>query len=123
MNGIKEIEARREVILSEIRSIRSMKKGSIAKQYQKVHHKGKKEPVLRGPYYNFTYKEGKKTVGRRLTTREDLEAVRKDVAAHKRFVELCKEFERLTEKLGELEKNEIGPEKKLRNSRSKKTRK
>ena len=46
MNRIKEIEARREVILSVMRSIRSMKKGSVAEQYQKVHHKGKQEPVL-----------------------------------------------------------------------------
>ena len=123
MNRIKEIDARRDTILAEMRSIRTMKKGSVTRQFQKVRHKGKTEPVLRGPYYAFTYKEGKKTVGHRLTTPEELEATNKDVEAHKRFVQLCKEFERFTEQLGELEREESAPEKKPPSSRSRKTRK
>jgi hypothetical protein len=35
-----------------------------------------------------------------------LEEARKDVAQHKRFMGLCQEFERLTARLGELERRE-----------------
>ena len=84
-----------------------------------------KEPVLRGPYFVFTRKEGKKTVGYRLRTAAEKEAVRRDVAAHKRFVALCRQFEELTEKLGELERESslMREEKKLHSSPSRKTRK
>ena len=123
MENIKKIEAERESVLSEMRSIRSMRKGNVSEQYLKVQHKGKKKPVLRGPYYTLTCKQGKKTVGYRLTNKKELEAARLDVAAHQRFVELCKQFERLTERLGELERRapEMVQEKKRRKSQSSKT--
>ncbi len=125
MNTIRDLEARRKAILEEMRSIRSMRRGTISEQYLKVHHKGKKEPVIRGPYYLFSRKERKRTVGYRLTTPEELEEARKDVAAHKRFVALCEEFEQLTERLGELERqsDEVGQEKKRRKSRSNRMKK
>jgi hypothetical protein len=68
-----------------------------------VHHKGIREAVSRGPYYVFSRREGNKTSSRRLSIYE-LEQVRKDIEAHKRFVELCREFEILTERLGEAER-------------------
>ena len=49
MDRIKEIEKRRKEILREMGGIRSMRRGSINEQFLKVRHKGKKEPVLRGP--------------------------------------------------------------------------
>jgi len=110
MDVIKEVEMRRDAVLEEMRSIRSMKRGTIAEQYLKVKHKGKKEPVERGPYYVFARWSGHKTVSRRLTCAAELEEARGDVAAHKRFVELCKEFEQLTERLGELERGRAGVE-------------
>ena len=125
MPSIQQIEEAREAILKEMRSIQSMKKGSVTEQFLKVKHKGKKEPVLRGPYFVFTRKEGKKTVGYRLRTAAEQESVRRDVAAHKRFVALCRQFEDLTEKLGEMEHDEssIRQEKKRRSSPSSRTRK
>ena len=128
MNTIQELEAKRDRILAEMRSIRSMRRGTLTEQYLRVPHKGKKEPVLRGPYYVFSRKEKKKTVGYRLTTPEDLEAARRDVEAHKRFVTLCREFEELTERLGALDRQakdrgESVGEKKRRRSPSSRTRK
>ena len=104
MSTIRKIEKAREAILSEMKSIRSMRKGSLTEQFLKVRHKGKSDPVLRGPYFVFTRKEGKKTVGYRLRTEAEKEAVGQDVSAHKRFVDLCKQYVELTEKLGELER-------------------
>jgi hypothetical protein len=116
MSTVRELETRRNAILEEMRSIRSMRRGTINEQYLKVPHKGKKEPVTRGPYHLFSRREGNKTVGYRLTTQEELEQAQKDVTAHKHFIELCKEFESLTEKMGELLRLAEGTEKKLRRS-------
>ena len=122
---VKDLESRREAILEEMRAIRSMKRGTINEQFLKVPHKGRKEPVLRGPYYMFTRREGGRTVGKRLTTPAELAQVRADLAAHKRFIALCKEFGELTEKLGELERlgKDDDQKKKRRSSPSNKTRK
>lgn len=102
MNDINQIEKRRDAILKQMQGIRSMERGSITEQYLKVPHKGKKEPVLRGPYYMLSRREGKKTVGYRLKTPIELERARRDVEAHKEFKKLCREFEELTERLGKL---------------------
>ena len=124
MDTIKEIEARREAILEEMRSIRSMERGTISGHYVPVKHKDKKEPVLRGPYYVISRRGDKKTEGYHLKTAQDLERARRDVDAHKRFRELCREYEELTDRLGRLERelDEGSREKKLRRSPSKKTR-
>jgi hypothetical protein len=113
MMSIHELEARRDAILEEMRSIRSMRRGTINEQFLKVRLKGKEQPLLRGPYYVFSRREGTKTVSKRLTSAAQLQRVTREVAVHKRFVALCKEFEVLTERPGELEHPLEGrPEKK-----------
>ncbi len=107
MNTLEELEARRSSILEEMRSIRSLKRGSITEQFLNVRHKGIREAVSRGPYYVFSRREGNKTSSRRLSISE-LEQARKDIEAHRRFVELCREFEILTERLGEAERKSPG---------------
>lgn len=99
-----EIELRRESVLQEMRSIKSMKRGTINEQYLKVPQKGASKPALRGPYHVLSRREGNRTVSERLTTAEQLDQARRDVEAHKRFVSLCKEFEVLTERLGTLQR-------------------
>jgi hypothetical protein len=108
------IEARREAVVQEMFSMKSMKRGTINEQYLKVPQKGVSKPALRGPYYVLSRKEGNKTVSERLTTPEELEQAKQDIAAHKRFVELCKEFEVLTERLGMLTRQPEGSTKKKR---------
>jgi len=122
MNPIQELEARRNAILEEIRSIRSLRRGTINEQYLKVRLRGKKEPALRGPYYVFSRREGGKTVSQRLTSSGELEQARRDAGAYKKFWSLCREFEQVTTRLGELERQvpELEQEKKrLRSSSSK----
>ena len=62
METIIEIEEKREIILNEMRAIRSMKRGTINEQYFKMPSKGRNEPILRGPYYVISRREGGKTV-------------------------------------------------------------
>ncbi len=124
MNDLKMIEARRDNLLEQIRSIRSMKSGSITEQYLKVPQKGK-APARRGPYYVYCKSQKGITISKRLKSANEVEQAKEDVAAHKRFVALCKDFEELTEKLGELERRQQDgtPEKKRRRSPSNRTRK
>ncbi len=65
--------------------------------------------VHQGPYYVLSKREGNKTVSKRLRVTE-LEQAQKDVAEYKRFLGLCQEFERLTARLGELERGKPGLE-------------
>ena len=103
MKPMTELDNQREALLQQMRSIRSMKRGTINEQYLKVPQKGSK-PALRGPYYVLSRREGNKTVSERLSTPTQLEQAKSDVAAHKRFTELCKEFEILTERMGALQR-------------------
>jgi len=123
MEALEKVERRREEILKEMRTLRALRKGSVMEQYLPVKQRGKTEPVLRGPYWLYTRKEKGRTVGRRLR-REEAERVRAEVEAGHRFQGLCREYEELTERLGELERGLAGEgrEKKRRRSRSRKTR-
>lgn len=106
MDTIQELEAKRDAILFEMKSIRSMKRGTINEQYLHILPRRKRQGVKRGPYYVFSRYDAaqKRTVSWRLTTPEELERARREVAVHKRFVTLCEDFERLTERLGEIER-------------------
>ena len=119
MKTLPEIERRRDTLLQEMRLIRSMKRGTINEQYLKVPQKGSK-PVLRGPYHVLSRREGNKTVSERLTTPAKIEQAKKDVAAHRKFVELCKGFETLSERMGILMQQASGQGEKKRLKRQSK---
>jgi len=118
MDTVQELEARRNAIIEQMRSIRSMRRGTISEQHFKTHLKGRKGVVLQGPYYVLSRREGGKTVSKRLRSPVELEQARKDVAEHKTFLGLCQEFERLTARLGELERGEQGLEQEKKEFRS-----
>jgi len=117
MDTTQQLETRRNRILEEMRSIRSMRRGTINEQYFKIRLKGRKGLVHQGPYYVWSKREGKKTVSRRLGVAE-VEQAQKDAAEYKRFVGLCQEFERLTARLGELERGEPALEQEKKRFRS-----
>ena len=105
MNEIKQIEDRRNALLEEMRSIRSMRRGTINEQYFKTYSKGKKEMKRQGPYYVLSRREGGKTVSQRMNSPAELEQTRREVEEYKRFLILCREFEQLTTEMGEQERD------------------
>lgn len=124
MCSIASVQSRRQEIAKELLAMRSMRRGNINEQYVKGKRAGK--TVTRGPYPVLCWREGKKVLSERLGTDEELEQARQDVANHKRFKDLCKEFEALTQRLGELERQDAPTEeavKKGLKSRSSKVRK
>ena len=115
MDTINNLEARRDAILNEMRSIRSLRRGNISEQFLKVQHQGIKQPVLRGPYYVLLRREKEKVISQRVASGSELAQARQDIESHKRFVALCREFEILTEQLGEIERESpMGQKKKRR---------
>jgi len=97
---IRQLEARRLAILEEIRSIDSMRRGTVQEQFFQIRRKGSKELTRQGPYYIWTRSEGGKTVSQRLTSAEAVEQTRADVAAYKRFQALCREYMEVTSQMG-----------------------
>jgi hypothetical protein len=118
MDTVQQLEARRNGILEQMRSIRSMRRGTINEQYFKTRLKGRKGMVHQGPYYVLSRREEKGTVSRRLRSAAGLQQAQKDVAEYKRFLGLCQEFERLTARLGALERGEQGLEQEKKRFRS-----
>ena len=108
MDTVRHLEQRRERILEQLRQIRSMRRGTVNEQYLKVPQQGKAQPAVRGPYYLLSRSVKGKTLSRRLTSPEQVEQARSDVAAHQRFAALCKEYEEVTEQLGEAERTGAG---------------
>jgi hypothetical protein len=109
-----------------MRLIQSMKRGTLSIRPEKIRVKGEKEPVLRGPYPLFVRRDGKRTVGRRLRSAEEVAQIREDIAAYERFMALCKEYAQVTEQLGDLDRTTTAPIEALKKkpkSRSKPTRK
>jgi hypothetical protein len=118
MDTIQHLESRRNAVLEEMRSIRSMRRGTVNEQYFKTRLKGRKGIMRQGPYYVLSRREGDKTVSKRLRSVGELEQAQKDVAEYKRFLGLCQEFEHLTARLGELEKADQGLEQEKKRFRS-----
>ena len=106
MERTQVIRQRREQVVSEMLSISSARKGSINQQFFPVIRNGKASDDLRGPYLVLTTKKRGKTVSIRLTTPDAIARARHDIANHQRLLALFREFQELTEQLGEQERQE-----------------
>lgn len=115
MDSLEKIEVRREQVLQEMRSIRCLCRGSLTEQYLDARSSGG-EPVKHGPYFVLSWREEGHTKSRRVS-REEVSVVQSDLLERQRFLTLCREFEELTERMGQLERGALSPEKKLQRSR------
>ncbi len=106
MTRIQDLETRRKEVLQELAAIRSLRKGNLNEQWFPIVRNGKKTKKLRGPYFVWSYKVGKKTVSERLKNEQRIALARQDAANYRRFRELCGELEKLIAELGEAERQE-----------------
>ena len=104
MNKIEKLEMQRERVMRELASIRSARKGSLNEQWFPIVRNGKKTEQLRGPYFVWTCKVGKKTVSERLTDEQAVTRAKQDTENYRRLKSLWAEFEELTIQLGEAER-------------------
>jgi hypothetical protein len=116
---IQHLETRRLAILEEIRSIDSMRRGTLNEQFFQVRRSGSKELTRQGPYYVWTRSEGGKTVSQRLTSAEAVEQARADVTAYKRFQALSGEYIEVTSQMGALKRTTAQEKKRLKSGLSK----
>jgi hypothetical protein len=121
MESRRQLQHQRQHIVEEMLGLGPMKRGTLNEQFLRVPQKGEKEPALRGPYYVLSRKETGKTVSQRVASIE-VERVRQEIACYGRFVELSREFVRISEQLGSVETREEALKKRPK-SRSKLTRK
>lgn len=101
MDEIKEFERKRDKIKKELIEIGDMRRGSVTKQYLPVKHIGEAEPTLCGPYYVFTTKTGRKTIGRRLQGGPELEKITREVKNFHHFQRICRELITVNEQICE----------------------
>lgn len=99
---VKQIEARRRVLVKSMLGLRSMCRGALSEQYLKG-QRADGEEVERGPYYVLSRWVQGKNQSRRVRADEASE-VKRDLANHEEFERLCEEFSQLTEELGRWER-------------------
>ena len=126
MMNARELEQKRQALVKQLGEIRTLRKGCLNEQWFPVVRQGKKTEELRGRYFVWTYKAANKTVSERVRGAAAVKRARRDAASYKRFKHLCREYETVAQRLGELEREEAAElerVKKGRTSRSSKTRK
>jgi len=101
MSKISHLFARRRDLLEDISAIEEMRRGSVIRQFLKVKLKGRKEPVLSGPYALYTRKKKRKTVSRRLHDPAEVRRLEEQVENYHVFRRLCAELVEVSEEICE----------------------
>ncbi|MCL2153841.1 MAG: hypothetical protein FWH57_13005 [Oscillospiraceae bacterium] len=100
MSELMQLAARRNEIVDEIGTIKSMRKGTLNTNYNKVTNK-KGEDVFNGPYYILTKRGAdNKTVSERISA-ADAPRIQEEVDNYKRFRQLTDEYIDVCEKLSQ----------------------
>jgi len=106
MNEIEQVEQRRRQLVEEMQAIRAVERAALSEQMLRVKHKDKAGHALRGPYFVLSRWVEGKTKSRRVR-REELPRIQEEVANHRRLQALFEEFAELTERLGQLEREQV----------------
>lgn len=99
MSRLPKLRALRQELLGHIASIEEMRRGSVVRQFLKVKLKGRKEPVLSGPYALFSRKRAGKTEARRLHDPEEVRRLEEQVENYHTFRRLCTELVEVSEQI------------------------
>jgi hypothetical protein len=100
MPSIQNIQQQRQQILEEMAHLEQVRRGSLTEQMvETVGADGRAH--RRGPYPLYTFKEGGKTVSRRVTTPEQITLYHQQIEQGRRFQELTNQLLHLGEALSD----------------------
>lgn len=102
MNPSAKLMHRKAELLQALAALGPMRKGSLSDQYVQTTLKDGR-PTRRGPYTVYTFKEGGRTVSRRLSDRAQIALYRQQIAMFRRFQELTAELAQVGQRLADLE--------------------
>ena len=108
MTKARRLEQKRQALLDKLKEIRSLRKGCLNEQWFPAVRHGKKTEQVRGPYFVWTHKVGKKTVSQRVRGEAAVERARQDQANYTAFREICRQYQAVAEQLGALEREHEG---------------
>ena len=101
MATLEALRKRREEILSEIRGLEAIRRGSMTQQYfEATGTDGTKSK--RGPYPLYTFKEKGKTISRRIPKPDLVSTYKAQILGHQRFEELISELVRIGEEISDM---------------------
>ncbi len=89
MSQLPKLRALRLELLGHICSIELMRRGSVVRQFLKVKLKGRKQPVLSGPYALYSRKNKGQTEARRLHDPAEIRRLEEQVENYHLFRRLC----------------------------------
>lgn len=101
MSIIQKLRQKRQQLLSQISLIEEMRRGSVIRQFLKIRLKGKRKPVLSGPYALFSFKKKGKTISRRLHDLEEIRRLEQQVENYHLFQKLCRRLVEIGEAICE----------------------
>lgn len=102
MENAHQLNARRAQILDQIAALGPMRMGSINEQM--LPYKQKDGFIRRrGPYLTYTFKQGGKTSGKHLRSREQATLYQRQIDNYRRYQELSAELVHVCQRLADLE--------------------
>jgi len=107
MKGLQKLRETRQGILDQIALIEEMRRGSVIRQFLKIQLKGKRKPILCGPYALFTFKKKGKTISRRLHDLEEIRRLEEQVENYHLFQRLCQRLVEIGEAICEEKQKEV----------------
>ena len=90
MSLLLKLRQARQDILAQIALLEEMRRGSVIRQFLKTKLKGKRKPILSGPYALLTLKQKGKTVSRRLHDLGEIRRLEQQVENYHIFQQLCR---------------------------------
>jgi len=99
MSRLPKLRALRQELLGHISAIEEMRRGSVVRQFLKVKLKGRKEPVLSGPYALYSRKKKGKTEARRLPDPAEVRRLEEQVENYHAFRRLCSRLVEVSEEI------------------------
>ncbi len=101
MSILQKLRQKRQEILWQISLIEEMRRGSVIRQFLKIKLKGKRGPILSGPYALFSFKKKGKTISRRLHDPDEIRRLEEQVENYHLFQKLCRRLVEIGEAICE----------------------